>query len=315
MRLYLPSLLLLALTCSSCHHNASHAVTTPIDSLKLVDYAFSDVRKDSVLFAEAVEVGELTDSALSETSGIAPSNQNPGYFWTQQDSGNSNEIQLIDRQGTVVGEFELSGTTNRDWEDIAVGPGPVPGKSYVYVAEIGDNEFKHPVKIIYRFPEPTLSKASKPVRATVTGIETIRVKMPDGPKNAEAIMLDPGTLDLYVISKEEYTTVYKASYPQSLTAVTTMELTTIIPLDYMTAAAISPNGREILIRAYDELFYYTRRADESVEQALQRSPLMIPIVYESQGEAICWAPDGSGYYTTSEKTGLFARPIYFYRRK
>ena len=52
----------------------------------------------------------------------------------------------------------LAGVENRDWEDIAVGPGPDASKSYVYVADIGDNEGQYQYKYIYRFEEPVLNK-------------------------------------------------------------------------------------------------------------------------------------------------------------
>ena len=38
-----------------------------------------------------------------------------------------------------LGAFTLTGATNVDWEDIAVGPGPAVGTSYLYVADTGNN--------------------------------------------------------------------------------------------------------------------------------------------------------------------------------
>jgi hypothetical protein len=41
----------------------------------------------------------------------------------------------------------------RDCEDIAVGPGPVKGKSYVYDGDIGDNDSKRKYITVYRIEE------------------------------------------------------------------------------------------------------------------------------------------------------------------
>ncbi|MEZ0539423.1 hypothetical protein [Fibrella arboris] len=313
------SLLLFLLTLcigSSCHQpdSASGQATNPPDSLVWPGYSINSLKTDTTLFAQPEQVGKLADGDLSESSGIAASPQNPGYFWTQEDSGNPNEIQLINQEGDVVGAYTLAGLTNRDWEEITVGPGPIPGKRYVYVAEIGDNQLRYSTKIIYRFLEPTLDTTRLPVRETITAIDSIKLTLPDGPKNAEAILLDPGTLDLYLLSKEAYCVLYKASYPQSLTQTTMMEKLLVTPLDYLTAAAMSPDGKEMLIRTYDQLFYFTRQPGESVVDALKRPPLLLPLAQEAQGEAIGWAANGAGYYTTSERTFFFAEPLYFYLR-
>ena len=65
---------------------------------------------------------------------------------------------------------------NRDWEDIAVGPGPVDGKNYVYVGEIGDNDAKYRFKRVYRFEEPVLNKTTKSI--DIVAFDTIIFRLP-----------------------------------------------------------------------------------------------------------------------------------------
>ncbi len=286
-----------------------------LDSLSYAGYSAGDSALDTTLFGGPQVVGTLTDPGLVEASGLAPSRRNPGYLWTEEDSGNPNQIQLLDRTGRVAGRFTLTGLANRDWEDIAVGPGPVAGQSYVYVCEIGDNKLRYPTKVIYRFPEPTLTGKTLPVSEEVAAIDAIQLQLPDGPKNAEAILLDPATLDLYVLSKDDRSFVYQALYPQSLTQPTVMKRQLGILFDKVTSAGISPDGTEILIRTYGQLFYYKRRAGESVIDALKRSPRRVPLASEPQGEAVGWAIDGSGYYTTSEKPDATPQAIYWYPRR
>lgn len=45
-----------------------------------------------------------------------------------------------------------------DFEDIAVGPGYGGDPWYVYVGDIGNNDYDRDVVTIYRFPEPDFSQ-------------------------------------------------------------------------------------------------------------------------------------------------------------
>lgn len=292
--------------------------TTPAtspDSLPYAGYLAGDIPLDTSLFAGPYLVGTLDDPSLVEASGLAPSRQNPGYFWTEEDSGNPNQIQLLDKSGRIAGRFTLTELVNRDWEDIAVGPGPVAGKNYIYLADIGDNKLRYPTKIIYRFPEPSLQGKSLPIQEDVQGIDAIQLQLPDGPQNAEAMLLDPATLDLYLLSKGDHSVLYWAPYPQSLSQPTRMQRQLGILFDKVTSAGVSPEGSEILIRTYGQLFYYKRGPGESILNALKQRPRRIPLANEPQGEAVGWAIDGSGYYTTSEKPDATPQAIYWYPRR
>jgi hypothetical protein len=324
--IYLSGIVLFLSHCQSATSTGSIPTQTPPLSTTIVSnittvvatqagYMANDIALDTTLFGGPLRVGTMDDPTLTEASGLAPSTKNPGYLWMEEDSGNPNEIQLLDKQGHIAGRFTLIGMENRDWEDIVVGPGPVAGQSYVYVCEIGDNRLRHPVKVIYRFPEPSLAGKTLPVNEAIVAIDAISLQLPDGPKNAEAVLLDPATLDLYVLSKDDRTSVYRAAYPQSLTQPTLMKRQLEILFEQVTSAGISPDGTEILIRTYGELYYYKRRAGESVVDALKRSPRRVPVAREPQGEAVGWAADGSGYYTTSEKPNATLQAIYWYPRR
>src|SRR5262245_55994952 len=63
-----------------------------------------------------------SSTSLSETSGIVGSPSLPGTLWVHNDSGNSASFFAISSAGSLQGQFSLSGATNTDWEDIAIGP-------------------------------------------------------------------------------------------------------------------------------------------------------------------------------------------------
>jgi hypothetical protein len=51
--------------------------------------------------------------------------------------GGDNRIYAISEQGKRLADVRLDGATNWDWEDIAVNV--EDGISYIYLADIGDN--------------------------------------------------------------------------------------------------------------------------------------------------------------------------------
>lgn len=259
------------------------------------------------------ENGLLQNRQINEASGLDASWINADVLWTHNDSGDQNRIFAIDTRGNDLGTFYLAGISNRDWEDIAVGPGPQDGQAYIYVAEIGDNRAVYDTKYIYRIPEPMFKQQSLPVDTTLEGVQTIAFRYPDGPRDAETLMIDPLSRDLYVISKrEEQVRVYRLAFPQVIDSVTTAEYLLSLPITMVTAGDISDDGRDIIIKNYDQIFYWRRDVQQSVSEVLAMPPDTLPYVVEPQGEALCWSADGQGYFTLSEEAkGIRAR-LYYY---
>ncbi|VAX20235.1 5'-Nucleotidase domain protein, partial [hydrothermal vent metagenome] len=128
---------------------------------------------------------------------------------------------------------------------------------------------------------------------------------PDGNRNAETIMIDPLTLDIYIVSKESVTKVYRTACPYTFHAaptfdVDTLEVVTSFTFDTAVGGDISPDGKEILIKRYHLIYYWSRDEGQTIDEALEADIRTVPYVIEPQGEAVCWASDLSGYYTLSE---------------
>ncbi|MBX2961100.1 MAG: hypothetical protein KF687_01235 [Cyclobacteriaceae bacterium] len=272
----------------------------------------SEIQKD--IFAQGAIAGVLNASEIDEASGLAASHTHPGMLWTHNDSGDKSRIFLIDSIGQKRATLWLSGISNRDWEDIAVGPGPQPDKTYVYIGEIGDNRAKHKHKYIYRFPEPTL--VSTDTTLTVEQIDSIKFVLPDGSRDCEALMIDPDTKDLYIFSKRETAVnVYRLPYPQSTTEL--MEAEKVLeglPLTLIVAADWSADGKEILIKDYERVYYWKRNGDEPVSELLTKDPILLPYHQEPQGESIAFDYFGKGYYTLSEKAKGVKPTLMVYKR-
>jgi len=89
---------------------------------------------------------------LTEASGVVASHNNANVLWTHNDSGHPAQVFAIDTQGRLLGTYAIPGNT--DNEDIAIGPGPVPNVSYLYVGDIGDNGLTRANIKVYQIPEP-----------------------------------------------------------------------------------------------------------------------------------------------------------------
>ncbi|MFD2933604.1 PE-PGRS family protein [Spirosoma flavum] len=261
----------------------------------------------------------VTPGQIDEASGMVDSRSQPGNIWIEQDSGNPAELALLGYDGKVKGKIAVPSIANRDWEELAMGPGPKDGTNYIYIGEIGDNNAQYQTVQIYRLPEPT--NLQTPI--VNTQIERINFAYPQGPRDAEAMFVDPKTKDIYVISKrEEKVHLYGLSYPQNTNDLTTATDYGELPsfggglANYVTGAAISPDGNEILVRTYTTVYYWKRDAGQSIADALQygtRRSLVTRL--EPQGEAICFDKDAKGFFTISERASASSVNLYYYAKK
>jgi hypothetical protein len=266
-------------------------------------------------FSSGVLTGNIQNSAVTEASGIVASRANPNVLWTHNDSGNAAQVFAMTTTGAELATYTLTGASNRDWEDISVGPGPVVGQQYLYVGEIGDNGAAHSSVAIYRVAEPTVSASQSPVNKNLAGSVKITFTYPDGARDAESMFVDPQTSDIYIISKRETPHhVYRAAYSSTTDSYASLVLTTTFSdNDWLTSADISPNGSEIVVRGYptNSGRMFLRPSGGTIADAFHTTPINIPLHAEGQGEAIGFDPQGWGYYTTSEGSD---EPIYYFDR-
>lgn len=273
----------------------------------------SGSQKDAKGFKPPVLLANLEDKAINESSGIAASRANKDYFWTHNDSGDGPFIYAFNREGKHSGVYQVAGATARDWEDIAVGPGPEANRSYIYVGDIGDNGRRRSEIIVYRLPEPRITSESaqfaksRPDRSVTA--ETIRLAYPDGQYDAEALMIHPQTGDLYIITKEIIGSpkVYKARAPLQTKGVTQLVRAGEVEMPgwmggFVTGADIALDGRAVALCNYANA-YEIRLPDGQPGgfDAIWKQPLTeIALGTRKQGESICYRLDGRALLATSE---------------
>ncbi|MBD3628153.1 hypothetical protein [Cyclobacterium sp.] len=261
------------------------------------------------IFSGPQKIKQIEESFIDETSGMAISQKYPGRIFVHNDSDGAPEIYVLDTLGQYLGSIKLEGVHNRDWEDMAIGPGPIAGKSYLYIGDIGDNFSKHEELIVYRIPEPKDLDLKEKLNVVP---EKIILAYPDGSKDAETLLVDPLSGDLYVLSKRDASnTLYKVDADQLINGEkVTMEKVMQLPITLSVGGDISADGTQIVIKNYWVVYYWARNPGESLAETLQRQPRLLPYEPEPQGEAIAFTPDGQAYYTLSEKK-LRVEPVLY----
>jgi|GEM_PF-385775 len=251
-----------------------------------------------------VEQGALSTPIIDEASGLAASRLNQNVLWTLNDENNI--VYAINTSGQLLATYDLGGASGVDYEDIAVAIDPVSGVPHVYVADIGDNNRQRNFINVHRFPEPAVNENQSPVTGSIQA-ETFRMRyFPDGARNAEALFVDPASGDIYIVTKSDYPSkIYRASYPQSSSGNNNLDnLGTLDGITTITAADMSPDGKLIIAKTYDEIYLWEHDATSmTIEQTLAQRPFAIPYNGEVKGESLTWDPQTLGYYTTSEGVG------------
>jgi len=259
-------------------------------------------------FGQGVSWGMVSGNPLAEASGIAASRRNPGVLYTHND-GSAGDVFALSTNAARLATFEPNESLV-DLEDIAVGPGPVGGLSYLYLGDIGGNtgssSGRSSVKIV-RLPEPLvdLAWANNPHAATFQGAETFTLFYPDGSYDAESLMVDPISGDVFIATKQSAVArIYRANLTTLANESTvTMEFVRAVSFGLAAGGDISADGTQIILRREDFAMSWGRCTNETVGAALGQAGQSIPIIdppLEPNGEAIGLLPDGTGYVTISE---------------
>lgn len=239
---------------------------------------------------------------LRETSGVAASRRHAGVWWSHNDSGHGPTLYALGADGRVIGEVEVEGAENRDWEDVATGPCP-GGGDCLFVADVGDNDARRAEVVVWRVPEPATgaSVTAHPVRLTA--------RYPGGPRDAEALFVLPSG-ESYLVSKGLHGPVELFRWPAEnggmLERVRRLAPAPGQPGDRVTGAGASPDGRWVAIRTYAALQIW-RTEDllaEGGRPAVEAD--MVPLGH-SGGEAVALGDDGT-VVLTSEGQGKRVPP-------
>lgn len=281
-----------------------------------IEYDMNSLTMNQEFNLDATRGGKLNAPLLTEASGITVSRSKPSVLWSHNDSGHPNRLFAVGDKGENLGYFFLTGAGTRDYEDICIGKGPENGVNYIYLADIGDNDAQYDYIVVYRIKEPDATQLNPGgvYYLNSNDIERMEFTYPDGPRDAETIMIDPISKDLYFVSKRDpRSIIYRASYPQAVGERTELEKLAQLPFNWAVAGDISADGSQIGIKVKNKIYYWERNPQETIIDALKRKPELLPYILEPQGESFAWTEDGTGYFTLSEQSGT-PPDVYYYSK-
>jgi hypothetical protein len=237
------------------------------------------------MFATALLLLQATFQSprLIESSGVAVSRAYPDVLWSHNDSGDGPYLYATDRRGTDRGRLFVSGASALDWEDMALGPCPLPfllqprvpksaAATCLYLADTGDNLEVRPFVTVYAIPEPEPPESAGDTLGTTRAAAVLHLRYPDGAHDVEGIYVSPRDTALYLVSKgfkygsaiRVYRVDRRSWSPRDTTAdaavaslVQTLDITPSPEAGrVVTGAAVRPDGRLVALRTYGEIYLF-----------------------------------------------------------
>lgn len=265
--------------------------------------------------------GKVQERELGEISGLAASRIEPGLFWAINDSGNAPILFGIDFRGRARARVKVRGANNFDWEDL--GAFEQHGRSYLAIADIGDNLRWRSHLTIYIVPEPAAGDSEVAVE------RTLRFSYEDGARDAEALAIDGHSGTILVLEKRKPpASLYAlpldtppgtiavarrvAGLPAEWQAPSADARERFIDLrvrNYATAMDLSRDGRELLVLTYRQLLRFRRAPGADWDAALEQAPRVEELPRMRGFEAACYDPDDRSIWITRE--GIGAELVWF----
>lgn len=268
---------------------------------------------DGSLNGNVNQTGTLQNSDISEANGLARSHRNEKILWAINDGGSPPTLYALGEDGSDLGSVRLSNASNVDWEDLASFESG--SKSWLLVADIGDNEGVRNHATLYFVEEPLLPQEElEPARQ-------ISFVYPDGPRDAEAIAVDVEHQQVLILTKRAIPAVLYAVPLQppmdeeviakrlgeiaSIPQPTREDLDRAIPYNdwywQPTGMDISKDGQSAVILSYSAIYKFERKAGESWFETMQSTPLRWPLGEIRGAEAVAFDDSGQSIFVTVEK--------------
>jgi len=251
-------------------------------------------------YGSAEIVGQVAVPGLDESSGVAASRTRDGVLFTHADGGEP-RLFAITVGGQARESVAVTGAELDDWEDIAAAPCPDKGDC-LYIGDIGDNQEARSSITVYVVREPAEGDDKARVRERYTAV------YPDGPHDAEALMVHPCTGRIHVVTKADdgLSTIYRFPSPEELGRDTvTLEEVAKVAIEGATAEARGVTGGDydldgdrVVLRTQTQLLEW--EIDPTKPNAhWSEAPRSLSAASVEQGEGVAFTLDG-GLVTTAE---------------
>ena len=227
----------------------------------------------------------FADPRLSESSGLAASSFDDTVY-THNDSGDAARFYRVDGRGDTVAVYTLRGVRAVDWEDMASGT-DADGGRVLYLADIGDNATSRNEIDVYRVAEP---------RDGSGDVAWVRYRFayPDGPHDAEALLVNPRTQRMYVATKAWLGSGQLYAAPATVSTTAVNMLTPVRPVPALvTSGDFSPDGSHVVLLTYFGAYWADSIDGPLHAFAVPRQPQNEAIAFDRGGDALLVGSEGS----------------------
>ena len=262
-------------------------------------------------FIRQEPAASIASAAVAEASGLAVSSRDAGFMWIVNDSGAQADLHLFGTDGVDHGQVRVEGAVNADWEDLS--SFELDGKSYLLIADTGDNASRREDCVLYVVEEPALPGAGEKLSGTVKVAWKIPFRFEDGPRDCESVAVDARVGKIILVSKRtKPPVVYEMPLRPKDGPVVAKRLTetTVAPpkgvpmLPYIaqpTGMDLARDGSMGVLVSYYGVFLFPRSGKESWGEAFAKPPVILSPHGMAQAESVAFSMDGKTLTLVSER--------------
>lgn len=205
--------------------------------------------------------------SLKEISGVA---YKDNFIYALEDSGNENEITVLDTLGNSIKTLVINNTENIDWEDLTFDP-----KGNLYIGDFGNNDNMRKDLAIYKINQSDLQNDKADVAYKVTFDYPEQTEFP--PKKKDLLFDVEGFFEyenhFYLFTKNRSKGFDGTSYIYKIPnqvghhqAQLIKKITTCS--DYhtcaITSAAISPDGLKFVLLSHSKVWLFENYSKDDI---------------------------------------------------
>jgi hypothetical protein len=226
---------------------------------------------------------------LDEVSGIALGSDK--FIYTIQDSGNKNEIVVVDSLGTISRKIKLPSLENNDWEDLTFDK-----NENLYIGDFGNNNNDRKDLAIYKINKNDLNEEN------VDNTSKISFDYPEQkefPPNKKNLFFDVEAFfeyknNFYLFTKNRSKNFDGTSYVYKIPNIVGHHHAQLIKTIKtckdqktcaITSAAISPNGKQFVLLTHTKIWLFENYNNDDINNAKMTE---LQLNHNSQKEAVCF---------------------------
>ncbi|MEJ2604389.1 MAG: hypothetical protein P8172_14070 [Gammaproteobacteria bacterium] len=209
-------------------------------------------------YTRAAVTGTLNSPAIVEASGLVASGRTPGILWVVNDGGEPPVLHAVSDSGEELAAVQVEQAENRDWEDLA--RYTRDGRSWLLIADIGDNGGVRPHVMLYVLPEPDAADAGVVVAEKLMDVASLPPR--DAPVG-----------------------LFASAIPFHWQP---------------TGMDFAADESAVVILTYADVYYYPRRPGESPADVLSRKPRALGMPLVPVAEGIAFDDESHSIYVTTE---------------